>query len=185
MSWIKKIAQRFYDPDDPLRYEDEPDFETGVEPEVEPGGEDLPVVTPENIYEYFDEDDNSEGTFLDEIPQDFTQKPEVPETQPVVDPWEGVDDRTLTPAQLIEKSISLQQCLFFQYVTIGGVDTGSRIVEPYGTFLARTTGRNIMCSFDRHRQDIRAFWIDNMKNIKLLYGDFYHHNMDKFVFKPY
>jgi len=172
MSWFKK-AQHFYDPDDRFQYD---------EPEVQ---EDLPVVTPENVGQYMDEGDQE--TFLDEIPEDFTQDEFGPVREEEVEAphdWQNVNDEDLTPDQKILKAIDIQQCLMFDYFTLSGAETGTRITEPYGDFVARTTGNHILVTWDRHRQAIRAFCIDNMSNIKILYGDFYHHNMDKFVFRP-
>jgi len=165
MSWFKKIAQQYYDPDDPR--------EEGPEAEAEFTDEEyLPVVTPENIYEYEPAEETTEAPPI--IPpeiEDFTE--EIPERFFVE------DERSL-----IEESMRTNQCLGFTYTSLKGKTTW-RLVEPYGTFVPGT-GRELVCCWDRTVNGIRSFCIDNIhSDIKIMPGDFYHFEKNKFVFRPY
>ena len=175
MSWFKKIAQHYYNPDAPgeaeeLPYEFQEDFQ------------ELPVVGPDNLGEYIEPEEDEEDeeirvepphgyqeqeTFLDEIPERHFIQDEL---------------------SLIEDAIQTQQCLGFTYTSLKGKTT-FRIAEPYGTFTAFGTGNLLVVTWDRVASGgggIRAFIVDNIHpDIKIFNGDFYHFEQDKFVFNPY
>ena len=161
-------AQRYYDPDAPGEVEDLPE-------ENQIPGQELPVVGPENLGEYIDPEEDedqiveepppgfqAEETFLDEIPEVFE------------------DDR-----DLIDEAINADQCIAFEYTTRNGNYAGWRLIEPYGTFVAGT-GNELVVSWDRHRQNIRAFIINNIHpdTLKVMPGQFYGFVKDKFIFQP-
>ena len=157
-------AQRMYDPDAPGEIEELPE-------EV-----DLPIITPDDMGEYIEPEQDEEEiiteppegygvqeTFLDEIPEVFQDEQD-----------------------LIQEAIEDRQCITFEYTTRKGKYAGFRIVEPYGYFTAGT-GNEILVTWDRTRSNIRAFIIDNIhaNSLKIMHSPFYRFVQDKFVFNPY
>ena len=152
-------AQRLYDPDEPGEIETLPE-------EV-----DLPIVTPEEV-PMADEEEQGEPV-ITQPPEETAFLEEIPERYFIED-----------EESLIEEAIYNRQCISFEYTSLAGRFLGWRLIEPMGIWTANT-GNRLVCGFDRHRQNPRAFSIapENMSNLKYMEGDFYHFE-PKFVFNP-
>lgn len=66
------------------------------------------------------------------------------------------------PEQLITDSIANREIISFEYTNRHGNYSGLRTVEPHYSFIAMSTGNEILVSFDRDVDDIRAFIIGNI-----------------------
>ena len=163
-------AQRYFDPDEPREDNTE---------------QDLPVITPDNINDYIEPDEDEteeqtlqpvktppkqpieETTFLDEVPQE-----------------EQEDDFSI-----ISRAIDSNQCLKFEYISRKG-KFGTYLVETYGTFIAQGTGNELMVSYCRNcdgtNGNIRAHIINNIipGTLRIMKGEFYSFIKDKFIFRP-
>ena len=149
--------------------------------------EDKPVVTPDNVWDYVEDDQQPQPTEFSEEPAPEpapveTQQPESPDFAQMPDP------------QKLQWAIANNQAVGFEYTTRKGKYTGWRLVEPYGMFTAKT-GNTILVTWDRHRQAIRGFIVNphSLKDgvggmhpgtLRVLEGDFYTFAKDKFVFRP-
>lgn len=65
-------------------------------------------------------------------------------------------------SQLINDGITRNEVVSFEYTNRHGAYAGLRTVEPHYTFMAYSTGNEILVTFDRDVQDIRAFIVGNM-----------------------
>ena len=75
------------------------------------------------------------------------------------------------PQELVSEGINNREIIGFAYTNRHGAYAGFRTVEPHYTFLARTTGNEILVSFDRDVNDIRAFFIGNIHESGVRYQD--------------
>jgi len=165
-SWFKKIAQMF----------DEKEIDENLPDEQFVEEESLPVVTPQNIYDYLEPEEGQEEESAQ--PEELKTPPEpVPE-----------EEFTLDTRSQLEDAISSNQCVSMRYTTRKGIDVGTRIIEPYAIFFAHTTGNEILVSWDRTIGAIRAWIISDFNiqpgSVRVFPGDFYHFEKDKFIFKP-
>lgn len=64
--------------------------------------------------------------------------------------------------QLVYDGIDENEVISFDYTNRHGQYAGTRTVEPHYTFMARTTGNEILVTFDRDQNDIRAFIVGNI-----------------------
>ena len=96
--------------------------------------------------------------WLDEIPMgSYTLG--IPEDAPEI-PYDN-------PLDLVYDGIDKNEVISFHYTTRGygneeGRYAGLRTVEPHYTFVAYTTGNEVLVSYDRDVSDIRAFIIGNI-----------------------
>jgi len=67
--------------------------------------------------------------------------------------------------------IDNNEVISFDYTDRHGRNAGRRIVEPYYTFIARTTGNEILVTFDKTKNDIRAFIVGNIHPYGVRYED--------------
>lgn len=163
--WFKKIAQQYpaEDLNDPNK--------------------DLPVVTPENIGEYIDPEEEETVDTEQTMPAGIQEETTQIEQQP-----QEIEDEF----SIIGRAIDTNQCLKFEYINRKGKYSGTRIVESYGTFIAQGTGNELLVGWDRTASTnnvgggIRAFIINGIVpgTLKLLKGQFYSFIKDKFIFKP-
>jgi len=162
-------AQRYYDPDAPEEVEELP------EEEMIPG-QGLPVVGPDDLGEYVEPEEDEEQ-IVEEPPPGFEERETFLDEIPDV-----VEDEK----DLIDEAIEDDQCIAFEYTTRKGNYAGWRLIEPYGTFVAMGTGNELVVAWDRHRQDIRAFIINNIHpgTLTVMPGQFYSFVKDKFIFQP-
>ncbi|MHA2279872.1 MAG: WYL domain-containing protein [Promethearchaeota archaeon] len=64
--------------------------------------------------------------------------------------------------QLVYDGIDNNEVVSFDYTNRHGQYAGTRTVEPHYTFIARTTGNEVLVTFDRDQNDIRAFIVGNI-----------------------
>ncbi len=64
--------------------------------------------------------------------------------------------------QLVYDGIDAGEVIAFDYTDRFGQFAGTRKVEPHYTFVARTTGNEVLVTFDQMRGDIRAFIVGNI-----------------------
>ena len=64
--------------------------------------------------------------------------------------------------QLVYDGIDNYEVIAFDYTNRHGQYAGTRRVEPHYTFVASTTGNEVLVSFDHTRGDIRAFIVGNI-----------------------
>ena len=122
-------------------------------------------VTDENLQDYLEDDIEEEPepeqkepvpgdvpdlgeSFLDEVPTGRSEY--------------GIPDETIEISEdnaenLIYTAIDNGEMIGFDYITRNGRYAGFRIVEPHYTYMSDTTGNEVLVSFDKTRNDIRAF----------------------------
>lgn len=66
------------------------------------------------------------------------------------------------PIKMVYDGIDNQEVISFEYTNRHGMYAGRRIVEPHYSFIARTTGNEVLVTFDRDQNDIRTFIIANI-----------------------
>lgn len=165
-------AQRINDNPDELN---DPNLKT-----PEPVNDNLPVVTPENVGQYIEPEEDVKDVQTEAPPQAPVEpfEPQIEEQQYAP---EVVEDSQ----SLIQRAIQEQQCIAFEYTSVkNGNYLGWRLLEPAGTFIAGT-GNELLVSWDRHRGDVRAFAVKNIHpgTLKFMPGEFYHFE-PKFIFSP-
>jgi len=64
--------------------------------------------------------------------------------------------------QLVYDGIDHNEVISFDYTNRHGQYAGTRTVEPHYTFIATTTGNEVLVTFDRDQNDIRAFIVGNI-----------------------
>lgn len=64
--------------------------------------------------------------------------------------------------QLVYDGIDRDEVISFDYTNRHGQYAGTRTVEPHYTFMAQTTGNEVLVTFDRDQNDIRAFIVGNI-----------------------
>lgn len=133
----------------------------GPKPPV-PHGE--PGVIGEDQYEQFEP-----GT-LEEIvdmPTEPQARPDWQEEIPLGNELLGIPEGTKeveydSGEQLIYDGIEQGQVITFDYTNRFGQYAGTRTVEPHYTFIANTTGNEVLVTHDREQNDIRAFIVGNI-----------------------
>jgi hypothetical protein len=73
--------------------------------------------------------------------------------------------------QLVYDGIDRDEVISFDYTNRHGRYAGTRTVEPHYTFMARTTGNEVLVTFDRDQNDIRAFIVGNIHPYGVRYED--------------
>ena len=63
---------------------------------------------------------------------------------------------------MIYDGIDQGQVITFDYTNRFGQYAGTRTVEPHYTFIAKTTGNEVLVTHDRGQNDIRAFIVGNI-----------------------
>lgn len=99
-----------------------------------------------------------------------TPSPEVPEYQreiPNQNELLGIPPETQeieydNSQQLVYDGIDGNEVISFDYTNRHGQYAGTRTVEPHYTFIASTTGNEVLVTFDRDQNDIRAFIVGNI-----------------------
>lgn len=76
-----------------------------------------------------------------------------------------------TPHNLIDDGMEFSEVISFEYTNRHGEYAGLRTVEPHYTFIAYTTGNEILVTFDRDVGDIRAFIVGNIHPGGVRYED--------------
>lgn len=91
--------------------------------------------------------------FLDEIPRGSTELG-IPEDTPEIE--------YASSQQLINDGIQKRNIISFEYTNRYGDYAGLRTVEPHYTFIASSTGNEVLVTFDLDVSDIRAFIVGNI-----------------------
>lgn len=149
-----KIAQSFLDDLDDVEWDD---------------GHGNQGVIDEKNYEDFlaDEQEKEEAANYDPdvgIRPGYQPLPDVPMAHKVL--YE--DEHGKSPIELVYDGIDNQELIEFGYTTRHGRDAGNRLVEPHYTFIASTTGNEVLVSYDltpgidETKGRIRAFIIGNI-----------------------
>ena len=73
--------------------------------------------------------------------------------------------------QLVYDGIDNNDVITFDYTNRHGQYAGTRTVEPHYTFVATTTGNEVLVTFDRDQNDIRAFIVGNIHPYGVRYED--------------
>lgn len=84
-------------------------------------------------------------------------------------PQDTPETQIANPLNLVYGGIDSDQVIGFEYTNRHGAYAGFRTVEPHYTFVARTTGNEVLVSFDRDVGDIRAFIVGNIHPNGVLY----------------
>ena len=75
------------------------------------------------------------------------------------------------PIKLIDDGMEKQEVISFEYTNRFGAFAGLRTVEPHYTFIANTTNNEILVTFDRDSNAIRAFIVGNIHPFGVRYED--------------
>lgn len=113
--------------------------------------------------------DDIENNQEDDLQQD-TYEPQAPnymEEIPTGNQLLGVpeDSQEITyanPIQLVYDGVDNNEVISFQYTNRHGNYSGLRTVEPHYTFIAGSTGNEVLVTYDRDVNDIRAFIVSNI-----------------------
>jgi len=140
-------------------------------------GDDDPghFVNDNNLEDYLVDDVEEPTEETEETPASTSPKaPTTPTTPGYMDELPTTNEY-LTPdavrevvyqdiEELLSDAMSSEphETIGFDYTNRHGTYAGWRIVEPHYTFLAYTTGNNILVIWDRDVRDIRAFIIGNI-----------------------
>ncbi len=143
-------------------------------------------INEENYNEYLVDDvengPQEYGEYTQPQPGDFLS--EIPMGNEMVGvPPESLQKRyDNNPLGLVNDGINNNELISFHYITRdygnrAGHYAGLRTVEPHYTFVAQTTGNEVLVSYDRSVGDIRAFIVNNI-------GDGVRHEDVKFADRP-
>jgi hypothetical protein len=150
-STLKKKAQSFLD-------------EIG---DVDWGDDQRPAgaITDDNLEQYLVDDRDDEG--FEEIGTDQPLIYDYREELPLGRPEYGVPEEAeeidyADPEELVTDGINNAEVISFEYTDRHGNYAGTRTVEPHYTFIAATTGNEVLVTFDLSRSDIRAFIVGNI-----------------------
>jgi len=131
----------------------------------------------ENNYEQYEpsviDAIEEQESFLDEIPNEedmFDIEPSEPpqDTNEII--YTGQPPYTMR--QLVKDGIKNLEVITFEYIDRFNVYRGTRKVQPHYTFIAPTTGNEILVTWDLEKQGIRAFITGNMSPYGVRYEGF-------------
>lgn len=171
---------------DPVLSPTNQELESGEDKVIQPNPQNLPVLTEENIGQYLEDAlDEEEANKFD--PQRLEQpREEAEENIPPVDvpeepvrPTEDEYPEFTSTEDAIRWAENNDEVVKIYYITDGGRDI-IRNVEPHGEFHAKTTGNQILVTFDKNVGDIRAFIVGNIMHHEFV-GEKFNR---KFVVQP-
>ena len=124
------------------------------------------------------DDENLDRYLVDEIekpPEPPQRPPEAPpsiidetrEEIPTANELLGIPEGTReiphpSPNDLVNEGMNNAELIGFDYTNRHGAYAGFRVIEPHYTFVAKTTGNEVMVGYDRDVNDIRAFIVGNI-----------------------
>ena len=124
--------------------------------------EPIGAIDDSNLDEYLVDDIEEEDTEFTQPEAPGQYMEEIPYSTKVPTP-EGIEEIVYgDPYQLLYDSIDDNDIVTFSYTNRHGDYAGIRTVEPHYTFIAKTTGNEVLVSFDRDVNDIRAFIVGNI-----------------------
>ena len=128
-----------------------------ISPDNPPPG----VINEENFEAYEPsqaEEQDARQDYRDEIPTQNVLLGIPPDTQEI--PYDGQEGQTT--GDLLDHAMQENEVISFEYTNRFGQYAGTRTIEPHYTFMARTTGNEVLVGFDRDQNDIRAFIVGNI-----------------------
>lgn len=154
----KKLAQYWRDEIEDVDWGDDPPPEDEV-----PG-----LVNEDNLNDYLADEieDTEEGTPVGQQPIP-TEIDEVRDEIPSANELLGIPEDTKeiqygSGQELLYDAMDKMEVVSFEYTNRHGNYAGLRTVEPHYAFIAPTTGNEVVVTFDRDVDDIRAFIIGNI-----------------------
>lgn len=130
------------------------------------------IVNDDNLQNYLSDDVDVDNTLLDttqpESPDNSNLEPvnfleEIPRgNENLGIPENSKEIEYSSPRRLVYDGIENMEVISFEYTNRFGAYAGLRTVEPHYTFVAKTTGNEILVTFDRDINDIRAFIVGNI-----------------------
>lgn len=130
------------------------------------------AIDDDNYENYLVDDVEGNGPteyIYDELPETETEtgQPNFMDELPLGNELLGIPEDTreisyFSPIQLVYDGIDKNEVISFQYTNRHGEYAGLRTVEPHYTFIAKTTGNEVLVTYDRDINDIRAFIVSNI-----------------------
>lgn len=130
---------------------------------------------PQGVIDEGNFEDYEPTTIEDPIEEQLPTDPSIPQER--MDPYDreiptgnellGIPEGTQEieyddSQQLAYDGIDNDEVISFEYTNRYGQYAGLRTVEPHYTFIAQTTGNEVLVTFDRDQNDIRAFIVGNI-----------------------
>lgn len=170
---IKKIAQSFLDEIENIDWgQDDQDADLLdstdlLDNEVPETYGDQGIVNEDNYEEY-----EPATTDTDPLSDDLDIEKDRTEYQKEIlgIPEETEEIEYSNSRQLIYDGIDNTEVISFDYTTRFGQFAGTRTVEPHYTFVANTTGNEVLVTFDRDYNDIRSFIVGNIHPFGVRYN---------------
>ena len=121
---------------------------------------------PSDIEEPFQENQQQEPESREDFLQEVPNREELLGIPPNVKEieYDSVGD-------LLDDAMERNEIISFDYTNRFGQFAGTRTVEPHYTFIARTTNNEVLVTFDRDKNDIRAFIVGNIHPYGVRYKD--------------
>lgn len=113
-----------------------------------------------------------ESNYIDFLADEEKREEQVPPQEPVLPPEVTRDIPQIeykNARRLVYDGIDNIEVIEFDYTNRHGMYAGTRIVEPHYTFVARTTGNEVLVSYDKSVGDIRAFILGNIHPFGIRY----------------
>lgn len=134
------------------------------------------IVGDENYHDYLVDDIENYNTNDDDVVLDTSTGPDRKEQEEPLDYRREVPTKNkllgipenakevvyFDGPRLAYDGIKKKEVISFEYTNRHGAYAGLRTVEPHYTFMAKSTGNEILVSYDRDINDIRAFIVGNI-----------------------
>ena len=156
---LHRFGQSFLDEIEDVDWGDDPRRRrvTKDEPPVPHGQQE---VIGEDAFEQFEPGTVEEALADEAVPE---ARDEIPVGNQELGIPEGVHEIEYDDGkQLVYDGIDNGEVVSFDYTNRFGMYAGTRTVEPHYTFVASTTGNEVLVTFDRDQGDIRAFIVGNI-----------------------
>jgi hypothetical protein len=133
-----------------------------------PGPHEVPgIVNEENLDNYLTDDieDTKEWPIGQQpVPQEIDEiRDEIPKSNELLGIPEDTKEISYTsPQEMLYDAMDTAEVVSFEYTSRHGNYAGLRTVEPHYSFVAPTTGNEVVVTYDRDVNDIRAFIIGNI-----------------------
>ena len=124
----------------------------------------------ENNYEDFEPSTKEDKIF--DLPRDQEAREEIPKANELLGiPQDTKEIEYSSGQQLVYDGIDNNEVVSFDYTNRFGMYSGTRTVEPHYTFVAQGTGNEVLVSFDRDQNNIRAFIVGNIHPFGVRYEE--------------
>jgi len=163
---LYRLGQSFLDEIEDVDWGDNAQSETGRITPHGPQG----VINEGNFEDYEPTDIEDSIERLPQETPDYQQ--EIPMGNELLGIPEGTQEVEYDNSQqLVYDGIDRDDVISFDYTNRHGQYAGTRTVEPHYTFMAQSTGNEILVTFDRDQNDIRAFIVGNIHPYGVRYED--------------